>query len=155
MTMQRWEPFKEMMSLRDAMDRLFEDSFVRPWAAARDAGLYNLPLDIYQTDKDVIVKASIPGYKPEEVDITVSGDTLTIKAEHKEEKETKEGEYMLKERQYGTFTRTVTIPVDIQSDKSEASFEDGVLTLQLPKSEEVRPRQIKIKSKPQIETGKK
>jgi len=154
MTMQRWEPFKEMLSLRDAMDRLFEDSFVKPWTVTRNAGVYSVPLDIYQTDKDVIVKASIPGYKPEEVNITVSGDTLTIKGEHKEEKETKEAEYMLKERQYGVFSRTVSIPVNIQSDKAEASFDDGVLTLQLPKSEEIRPRQIKIKSKPQIETAK-
>ena len=99
MTMQRWEPFKEMVTLRNAMDRLFEDSFVRPnawWAEGDLKGA--LALDMYQTANDVVVKASLPGFKPEEVDISVTGDTLSIKAEHKEETETKEGEYFLKER---------------------------------------------------------
>ncbi|HSW58666.1 MAG TPA: Hsp20/alpha crystallin family protein [Dehalococcoidales bacterium] len=156
MTMQRWEPFREMMTLRNAMDKLFEDSFVRPASLVIDVeGRGAIPLDVYQTSNELVVKASLPGYKPEEVDISITGDILTIKGEHKEEKETKEGEYFLKERRYGSFTRTVTIPVEVKSEKSEATFENGVLTLTLPRAEEAKPKQIKIKAKNLIEPNKK
>ncbi len=154
MTMQRWEPFKEMMTLRNAMDRLFDDSIVRP-SALTSGQETALPLDVYQTAKDVVVKASLPGYKPEEVDITITGDTLTIKGEHQEEKETKEEDYWLQERHYGSFARSVTIPVEVKSDKAEASFDDGVLTLTLPKAEVVKPKQIKVKPSKMIEGEKK
>jgi HSP20 family protein len=137
------------MTLRDAMDRLFEGSFVRPsryfGGGEMEEGL--LPLDVVQTDNDVIVKASLAGFKPEEVDISLQGDTLTIRGEHEEENEQKEGEYLLKERRYGNFARTVTLPVEVQSDKADANFENGVLTLTLPKAEETKPRQIKVKSR--------
>jgi len=155
MTMQRWEPFKEMVTLRNAMDKLFEDSFVRPTSWIFDEGRGTVALDMYQTANDVVVKASLPGFKPEEVDISITGDTLTLKGEHKEEKETKEEDYFYRERRYGSFSRTVTIPAGIKSDKAEATFENGVLTLTLPKAEEAKPKQIKIKAKPMIEAGKK
>jgi HSP20 family protein len=156
MTMQRWEPFSEVMTLRNAMDRLFEDSYVRParvWAEV-DGGSV-LPVDVYQTDQDVVVKASLPGFKPEEVDISITGDTLTIKGEHKEEEEVKEEEYLVKERRYGAFSRTMTLPVEIQSQKAEATFEDGVLKLTLPKAEEVKPKQIKVQAKPLLKESQK
>lgn len=154
MTMQRWEPFREMMTLRNAMDRLFDDSIVRPsvYQSGQEAGV---ALDIFQTANDVVVKASLPGYKPEEVDISITGDTLTIKGEHQEEKETQEKNYLLQERHYGSFSRSITIPVEVKNDKAEASFEDGVLTLTLPKAEEVKPRQIKVKARHMIESEKK
>jgi HSP20 family protein len=156
MTMIRWEPFREMTSLRDAMDRLFEDSFVRPSLFWADGGRGQLPIDMYQTDNDVVVKASLPGFKPEEVDISVTGDTLTIKGEHQEEQETKDENYFYRERRYGTFSRSIPIPATVKSDKAEAVFEDGVLTLTLPKAEEVKPKQIKVKaSNKMIEGGKK
>ncbi len=155
MTMQRWEPFRDVMTLRDAMDKLFEDSFVRPARMWAEEGFGMLPLDVFQTDNDVVVKASLPGFKPEEVDISITGDTLTIKGERKEEKEEKEKDYLMKERYYGSFSRTVTLPVEIQSDKSEATFENGVLTLTMPKAEEVKPKQIKVTAKTMIEGGKK
>ena len=154
MSMIRWEPFREMMSLRQAMDRLFEDSFVRPsrlWPELRGG---ELPIDMYQTKDDVVVKAPLPGVKPEELDISITGDTLTIKGEHKEEQEVKEEDYLCKERRYGTFSRSVTVPVAVKSDKAEATFENGILTLTMPKAEEVKPKQIKVKAKGVIE-GKK
>lgn len=143
-----------MMSLRQAMDKLFEDSFVRPshlWPELRGG---ELPIDMYQTKDDVVVKATLPGIKPDEVDITITGDTLTIKGEHKEEQEIKKEDYLYKERSYGTFSRSLLIPVQVKSDKAEATFEDGILTLTIPKVEEVKPRQIKVKAKGLIE-GKK
>ena len=154
MTMQHWEPFKEMMTLRNAMDKLFEDSFVRP-SRFWNEGQAELPLDVYQTDNDVVVKASLPGFKPEEVDISIVGDTLTIKGEHQEEREEKQQDYWLKERRYGNFSRTVVLPIEVKSDKADASFEEGVLTLTLPKAEEVKPRQIKIKPKAALSEGQK
>ena len=154
MNIVRWEPFREMTSLRDAMDRLFEDSFVRAprlWSAL---GAWELPLDMYQTANDVVVKGTLPGFKPEEVDISITGDTLTLKGEHKEENEVKEEDYFYKERRYGAFSRSVPLPVKVKSDKAEAAFENGVLTLTLPKAEEVKPKQIKVKAKQTTESKK-
>jgi len=103
----------------------------------------------------VVVKASLPGIKPEEVDITISGDTLTIKGEHKEEQKVKQEDYLRKERYYGAFSRSLILPVQVKSDKAEAVFENGILTLTLPKAEEVKPKQIKVKASKMIEGAKK
>jgi HSP20 family protein len=155
MTLQRWGPLSEMVTLSNAMDRLFEDSVVLPsvFLKANEGGI--LPLDVLQGKNEVVVKASLPGFKPEEVEISLVGDTLTIKGDHKEEEETKEGEYWLKERRYGTFSRILTLPVEVKGEKAEAAFDNGVLTLTLPKIEEVKPRQIKVKPAKQIESTKK
>lgn len=137
------------------MDRLFEESFVRPsrlWPGV-EAG--DVPVDVYQTVDDVVVEAALPGIKPEEVDITITGDTLTIKGEHKEEQAVKEEDYFYRERRYGAFSRSVAIPAKVKSDKAEAVFENGVLTLRLPKAEEIKPKQIKIKPKAMIEGAKR
>ncbi|MCD6300004.1 MAG: Hsp20/alpha crystallin family protein [Dehalococcoidales bacterium] len=155
MTMIRWEPFREMMTLRNAMDRLFEESFVRPSRLWPEVGVGELAIDMYQTANDVVVKAALPGLKPEEVDISITGDTLTIKGEHKEEQEVKQEDYFYKEHRYGGFSRSIAIPVQVKSDKAEALFENGVLTLTLPKAEEIKPKQIKVKAKPAIEAAKK
>jgi HSP20 family protein len=130
------------------MDRLFEESFVRPrsWLAPTD-GAATLALDVHESADDVTVKASIPGVKPEDIDISVTGDTLTIKGETREEKEEKEGNYHLHERRYGAFQRSVSLPTLVKADKASAEFENGVLTLTLPKVEEVKPKSIKIKAK--------
>ncbi len=151
----RWDPFREMTSLRDAIDRLFEDSFVRPSRFWLDGGRIDVPIDMYQTSDNVVVKASLPGFKPEEVDISVTEDTLTIKGQHREEKEIKEEDYFYRERHYGSFSRTLPIPVRVNSDKAEAVFENGVLTLTLPKAEEARPKQIKVRAKALVEGSRK
>lgn len=154
-SMVRWEPFREMTSLRDAMDRLFEDSFVRPTRLWPGQLVGEIPIDMYQTANDVVVKASLPGVKPEEVDISITGDTLTIRGEHKEEHEAKQEDYFCKERRYGAFSRSVMLPVQVKTDKAEATFENGTLTLTLPKAEEVKPKQIKIKATKATEAAKK
>jgi len=154
MNIVRWEPFREMTSLRDAMDRLFEDSFVRTPRLWPTAGTWELPVDMHQTGNDLVVKASLPGFKPEEVDISITDGTINIKGEHREEEEVEKDNYFYKERRYGAFSRSLPIPVKVKSDKAEAVFEDGVLTLTMPKAEEVKPKQIKVKAK-QIAEGKK
>ena len=136
------------------MDRLFEDSLVHSahrWLELRGG---ESPIDMYQTKDEVVVKAALPGVKPEEVDITITGDILTIKGEHKEEQETKEEDYLYREQRYGSFRRSVAIPVQVKHDKAKATFEDGVLTLTIPKAKAVKPKQLKVKTKGAIE-GKK
>jgi HSP20 family protein len=153
MSIQRWEPFPELMSLRQAMDRLFEDSFIRPSRLTTlvEAGV---PVDMYQTPDEVVVKVAAPGLKPGDIDINISGDVLTIKGETKAEKEVKQEDYLYQEWRYGGFTRSVTLPGGLRSDKTEANLENGVLTVTIPKAEEVKPKVIKVKAKEAIE-GKK
>lgn len=150
----RWDPFREMTTLRQAMDSLFEDSFVSP-AAFSTAGLTDVAMDMYETDSDIVIKAELPGVKPEEVNISVANDVLTIKGEHKEEQEDKEANYWWKEMRYGNFSRSLRLPSLVNSDKAEAEFENGVLTLTIPKAEEVKPKQIKVRQSKMIEGGKK
>jgi HSP20 family protein len=141
----RWEPMG-VTSLRQAMDRLFEDSFVRSSGLFPSLRAESPAVDMYQTDKEVVVKASLPGMKAEDVEISVTGDMLTLKGEHREEQEVKDENYFRKEMRYGSFVRSLEIPVPVKVDKAEALFEDGVLTLTLPKTEAVQPKAIKVKS---------
>jgi HSP20 family protein len=144
----RWDPVRDMMSLREAMDRLFEESFVHPRGMlAPVEGAATLALDVFESDDDVTVRASIPGINPDDIDISVTGDVLTIKGETSEEREEKQGNYHLRERRYGAFQRSVNLPAPVNTDKAEAEFKNGVLTLTLPKVEEVKPRSIKIKAR--------
>ncbi len=146
MTLTRWEPFRELMTLREAMDRLFDEAFTAPFRLTDGLGV--LPLvDMYQTEDAVVVKATMPGVKPEDLHITVTGDVLTIKGEIKEDEEVKDATYHIRERRFGTFTRTIQLPVPVVADKAQAEFENGVLTLTLPKAEEVRPKAITVKAK--------
>ena len=146
----RWDPFREMVSLRDAMDRLFEESFVRPFGERPWLGdeARALALDIYETDDDLVVETSLPGISPDDVDISIAGNSLTIKGEtkHEEEKEEK-GKYHFRERRYGAFQRTVSLPVEVNADEAEATFENGVLKLSLPKVEETKPKRITVKAR--------
>lgn len=141
----RWEPMREMMSLRDAMDRLFDDAFTRPISVS---GVSGMPaIDMYQTNDDVVVKATLPGLKAEDVDITVTGETLTLRGEFKHEDEQKESSYHIREQRYGSFERSILLPTDVKADKAKADFEDGILTITMPITEEVKPKSIMIKAK--------
>lgn len=147
MSLMRFDPERELLSLRDAMSRLMEESFVLPSMIGEIRGTgraWGLAVDMFETDDHLVVKASVPGVKPENLDVTVKGETLTIKGETKEEQEKKEGQYYYHERRQGTFSRSLTLPFPIQSEKVEATFEHGVLTLTLPKAEEIKPRSIKV-----------
>ena len=143
----RWDPAREMVTLRDAMNRLLEDSWVRPGATLdRDGGstgpALRLPIDAYSTGDEIMIVAPVPGVKPEDVEITIEGDTLTIKGELPAPIENVN--YLMQERAYGRFTRTVTFTVPVQAEKAEASFNNGVLTISVPKAEAIRPRSIKV-----------
>jgi HSP20 family protein len=141
----RWEPMRDMISLREAMDHLFDEAFTRP---TRALDSFRAPaIDMYQTDDEVVVKAALPGMKADQVQISVTGDLLTLKGEFKEKEETEEKAYHIREQRYGAFERSVMLPTQVQSDKAKAEFEDGVLTIALPKAEEMRPKTITVKAK--------
>jgi HSP20 family protein len=141
----RWEPLREMMTLREAMDQLFDDAFTRP---NRASGVSIVPpVDLYQDDDEVVVKVNLPGLKAEDVQISVTSDMLTLRGEFKLETEKKEAKYHVLERRTGAFERSVMLPTDVQTEKAKADFEDGVLTITLPKAETVKPKMITIKAK--------
>jgi HSP20 family protein len=150
MSMQRWEPFRELMSLREAMDRLFEESFVRPGGLLGLRGEPSPAIDMYQTADEVIAKVALPGVRPEDVQLTITGDNLTIRAEVKPDPNVKPEDYLLQERRYGPMTRTITIPTPVQADRAEATFENGILTIRMPKAEQVKARQIPIQTVGQV-----
>jgi len=133
-----------MVSLRDAMNSLFQESFVRPIGLPTEGPTVMLPLDITEDENEFILKMSMPGVQPEDVHITAHGHDLTIRGEIKAEQERKDTHWHLRERRSGQFQRTVTLPTMISPDKAQASFENGVLTLVLPKAEEAKPKEIKI-----------
>jgi HSP20 family protein len=141
----RPSPLGELVSLRQAMDRLFEDSFVRsrPWGLAGDAGSA-LPLDITSSNDALIVDAALPGIAPEDVEVTVEDGTLTIHAETRSERKEEEGQTLISEIRRGSVSRAVTLPSGLEPDKATATFEHGVLHLRIPKAEAVKPRQIRI-----------
>jgi HSP20 family protein len=127
------------------MDRLFDGFFNRPLTSSNG---WNTPLvDMYQTDDDVIVKVAIPGVESDDLDIQVSGDTLSIRGEVKHEEEVKEATYHLREQRYTSFARSLALPVPVVADKANAEIKNGVLTLTLPKAEEVKPKAITVKAK--------
>ena len=142
----RFDPLGEMVSLRSAMDRLFEDSFVSPlsWRTISGGETITPPVDVHETSDEIVVTAALPGMKAEDVEITMTGQTLTFRGEFKADEEINREQYLYRERRFGSFSRTVQLPVRVQGDRADATFTDGVLTLRIPKAEEVKPRQIRI-----------
>jgi HSP20 family protein len=142
----RFDPLGEMVSLRSAMDRLFEDSFVSPmsWRTISGGDSITPPIDVHETSDELVLTASLPGMKPEDVEITMTGQNLTLRGELKADEEIKREQYLYRERRFGSWSRSVQLPVRVQGDRAEATFADGILTLRIPKAEEVKPRQIRI-----------
>jgi HSP20 family protein len=134
-----------MMTLREAMDRLFDDAFTRP---LNMTGSLSAPaVDMYQTDDELVVKVAVPGMKANDVQISVTGEMLTIKGEAHLKEETKDKAWHIREQRWGTFERRLMLPTDVVADKAKAEFEDGILTITLPKADEVRPKTITVKAK--------
>ena len=142
----RWEPFAGITSTRRLIDRVFDDTFFRPYrlGSSQLDGTY-LPLDVAQTRDEVVIKASLPGLKPPDVQVSLDGNVLTIRGETGASQDTEDGSYVLRERRQGAFHRSLTLPKGLVTDKVEARFEDGVLTLTIPKAEESKPRTIEVK----------
>ena len=148
MVLRRWEPFGGAVNMRDAMGSLFPGRVRNPFWARPDQGSEGtLRLDAYHTPEALVIKATVPGVKAEEVEVTVTGNTLTIRGEARDEREVKEESYLVRERRYGAFHRSVTLPRGLKTGDIEATHEDGVLTLTIPRAEEAKPRAITVQVK--------
>lgn len=147
MSLMRRDPLEALMPLREAINRLFEESIIGPRIELFTGRTF--PLDVYESQdkQQYVIEASIAGFKPEEIQITAEGDTVMIRAEKKEETKTEKGSYVRHERYEGEINRSFTLPSSIDASKVEATYEQGVLTLRIPKAEEMKPKQIPIRIK--------
>ncbi len=143
----RWDPFREALSLRDAMDRLFEDSFVRPHVTRDTArgAVSILPIDMYETADEVIVDAVVLGVKNEDLKVQFADGRLIIEANLPAPK-VENATVHYREMTYGQYYREIGLPMDVQADKVEATLHDGILTLRIPKAEEIKPKKIQVKT---------
>jgi len=145
----RWDPHSRMVSLREAMNRMFDESFMRPFDdwLMEEGEIGQLVLDVSETDEALVVETSLPGIRPEDVDINIVGNTLTNKGEAKhEEKREEKGRYHYRERRISTLQRTITMPAEVNTDAAEAALKDGELKLMLPKVEGVQANRIEVKA---------
>lgn len=145
MAIVRWEPFREMMALEERLNRLFQQG-LGPVRDQESLQAWAPPVDIYETEKEIVVKADLPEVKPEDVDIRMENNTLTLRGERRFEKDVKDENYHRVERLYGSFSRTFALPGTVDADKIDARYEQGVLRVILPKREEARPKQIRVKA---------
>jgi len=141
----RWEPFRDMVNMRKDMDRLIDQFFSLPATAQTGWGLPMV--DMYQTDDEIVVKATMPGLDPKDLDIQITGDTLTISGEVKKEEVEEGAKYHLREHRFQSFSRSLTLPTAVVADKADAEMKNGVLTLKMPKAEESKPKVISVKAK--------
>jgi len=146
MAIVRWDPFQDLISLQERMNRLFEQTLdhSRGEREGMVAGTWAPAVDIYETPDSIVLQAELPGLSKDDIDIQVRDNVLTLKGERRSEKEVKEGNYLRVERAYGGFQRAFTLPAAVQADKIRAVFKDGVLDVSIPKVEEAKPKQIKI-----------
>jgi len=157
MVLQRWDPFRDLQQMDEVMNRLWRNVGGR-WPVREGAEDWNIALDVVRKPDEIVVTASLPGVKPEDIEVTFEDNVLAIKAERKEETETADETYLLRERSYGTFYRAIRLPETINADKITSNYDNGVLTVTLPIAEEKKPKQIKVKpgsGAKQIESGEK
>ena len=144
-SMIRWNPFGEMARMRSEIDRLFEDAFNAPTGKWERSSVWGFPLDVTEGDEAFTVKAAVPGMKADDLDITITDNVLVIKGETEAEETREEEKVHLRERRYGSFMRSISLPVPVEADQVKASYESGILTLNIPKAEVVKPKRISVK----------
>lgn len=145
MAIVRWEPFRDLVTTQDRSNRLFNDAFSNIFGGENlTSRTWAPPVDIYETDHDLVLKAELPGIDPKDLDIRVENGTLYLKGERKQASETNEGNYHRVERSYGSFVRTFPLPSSISTENVKADYKDGVLTLTMAKREEAKPKTIKV-----------
>lgn len=151
----RWDPFQELASMRNVLDRVFDQGMGRlPVRNGDDLGDATLGLDVYETNEEYVVKAAIPGIDPKDVSIEVEDDVLTIKGETAESEDVKEETYLRRELRWGSFSRALRLPPTVDAENAQATFENGVLKLSLPKKAEAKSKTIKITPQGVIEGSK-
>lgn len=149
MTLSRWDPFRDMTSLQERMNKLFEDSLMRSRGAEHELpmGAWTPPVDIYETDEKVVLRADLPGVDLQDIDLRIEDNTLILRGERKFAREEKQEDFLRIERSYGAFQRTFRLPGSVDQERIKATHRDGVLEVTLLKSESTRPRQIKVEIK--------
>jgi HSP20 family protein len=140
----RWEPFREFVTLQDRMNRLFRESYPEGREEALTTSTFAPPVDVYEDEHSITLKIEVPGIDEKDIDVRLENNTLTVHGERKFEKEEKEENYRRVERQYGSFTRTFTLPNTVDAEKVTANYDKGVLKVQLAKKSEAKPKQIKV-----------
>ncbi len=141
----RWDPFRDLTTLRERMNRLFEEAYSsRGEEKDLVASTWNPSVDIYETENELVMKAELPGIDENDIELKIEDSTLTLKGDRKFEKETKEENYHRIERAYGSFYRSFTLPRNIDQDKIKAESENGILKVTLPKKAELKPKNVKI-----------
>jgi HSP20 family protein len=143
-TITRWDPSRGLTSLQDQVNRLFEENFTRDRSGHADLATWAPPVDIYETENELVVKADLPDLPEKDIDVRVENNTLTIRGERKFDKEINEDNYLRVERTYGPFMRSFSLPNTVSSESIRAEYHNGVLTLHMAKREESKPKQIKI-----------
>jgi HSP20 family protein len=153
MGMDRWDPFREMMTLREAMDRLLQQSISGTGQLLSNIRSDSIPMDVVERDDAFVVYAAIPGVKPDDVEITVQRERLTIRAEVRRAEEQHGDNWLMREQRVGLLSRTITLPSPVSSERAEAKIEHGVLALRLPKLQPTQPHRIAVASAPHTEQG--
>ena len=140
----RWEPFREFVTLQDRMNRLFRESFPEGRDEALSTSTFAPPVDVYEDEQNITLKIEVPGIDEKDIDVRLENNTLVVNGERKFEREEKEENYRRVERQYGSFTRTFSVPNTVDAEKVSANYDKGVLKIQLAKKSEAKPKQIKV-----------
>jgi HSP20 family protein len=150
MSVDKWSPLKELEEMRKDMDRLF-DEFTKPvrrWRTWPKSEGPEIPsIDLYEREGDIVIRVELPGARREDIDITIAKDSLVIKGDIKRDEDVKEENYYISERTFGNFSRTIALPVEVESEKAQATMKDGLLEIVIPKREEAKPREIRIEVK--------
>lgn len=150
MSIVKWSPMKELEDMRRDMERLLEDVFEPSrrrrhwWPKSPEGGVVVPNIDMYDRKSEIVLKAELPGVERDKIDLTITRDAITIKGEIRREEEVREEDYYSREISYGNFTRSVTLPAEVESEKAKATFKDGILEIVLPKKEEAKPREIRV-----------
>ncbi|HHV61592.1 MAG TPA: Hsp20/alpha crystallin family protein [Firmicutes bacterium] len=145
MSLIRWDPFDDLVSLRETINRMFDDTFARRGAPGFFGGrVWQPSVDMYETENDIVIKANLPGMDPKDVDITLTDNAITIRGEMKQEKAIDDKAFHRRERMYGAFSRTLPLTSPVKREEAKASFKNGVLEVVLPKAEEARGKGYKI-----------
>ncbi len=147
MAMARWDPFRDLMSIQGELNRLFGRTYGGSESGSAASGSWMPPLDIYEGKDKFVINVELPGIEPGDVDISVEDSTLTIRGERKFYREVDEDSFHRVERRYGTFARSLSLPQTANADSIEATFDRGVLTVEIPKAEEAKPKKISVKAK--------
>ncbi len=147
MTLQRWDPFRDLRRMEDTVDRLWRGLGPHAGGPSSDVEAWSIALDVVREGDDVVVRASLPGVKAEDVSVSIEDDVLTITGHTETEEEHKEGAYLMRERRTGSFHRSLRLPDTVDSDRAESSYESGVLTIKLPKIESKKAKQLTVEVK--------